>query len=484
MIKGSGVGMGSENDILMERYPFLKKNVMVYDDKKDISLLMNPSRKSQQKLSLLSKNEALLLHQLGGNNKIKDICHNVPINEKLILDMLKKWSGKEWDMVTLLEVPLEEARIKIKEQTKYANIYRQWRQAMDSAKQASEDNSILKEYHKKEIRDAIEQFDGVETTVSHIYSEPHVILGGKNYGASFANVLMQKGIIREGIKILEVGGGIGLFAKSFLDEILNVAPQVYKNIKYTLFEISPALLKSQRQILKKHSNLTKFIQGDIETCDFKHKKFDLIISNEMIADLNTVKLKRSDIKRSSLTSEYKKRAASLIKKFKLNIGDAPKEFLFNLGAIEFLHDIKKILAVGGKAYIVEYGNEWSYPKASRLKGHTEYSIHFGFLMKVADQLNMDPRLIPLVDFLPFNKRIKVINATSFFLINDYLLPFLNRERIPKKVYTEEMLRKKIGEIFDRLSFVGLTYLGSREATLDPSVFFMLDLGLKRLCKEL
>ena len=130
---------------------------------------------------------------------------------------------------------------------------------------------------------------------------------------------------------------------------------------------------------------------------------------------------------------------------------------------------------GGKAYVVEYGSEWWYPRALQLRGHTEYSIHFGFLAKVAKQLNLNPYIASLVDFLPFNKGIKVINNISWFYINNLLLPFLNRQKIPKMVYTENMIKEKIGEIFDRLFFVGLCDVRSKEVLMSPVEFCVLSM---------
>lgn len=463
---------------LMEQYPLLKKNVLLYNDNENSPLLINPYITSVKKVRHLTKNDTLLLGQLTGHKKTRDICNYLPIKEKKFLDSIKKWSSKRWNMLELLDKPIEEVRTIKAEEAKDRNILSQLRQELSSAQEASKDNYLLKEYHQKRICNALDQFEHVETTISHIYKEPHILLGGKNYGASFADVLMERGAIREGISVLEVGGGTGIFGKSFLDQIKNVAPKVYKNIKYSFFEISPVLLRSQREMSKTHSSVTTFIQGDIQNHNFGRKRFDIVISNEMIADLVTVKLKKGYLKDNTRLSENRKRAVSLIKKFRIDVSSAQEVFLFNLGAIEFLHTIKKILKPRGKAYVVEYGSEWWYPRALHLRGHTEYSIHFGFLAKVAKQLSLNPHISLLVDFLPFNKNIKVINYTSWHCINNELLPFLNQKRIPKMVYTKDMIKEKIGEILDKLSFIGLCDIQSKEVLMAPVEFCVLSLERK------
>ncbi len=462
----------------VDKYPVLRKNVLVYADNKGILLLINPFSLSPQKLSLLSEKEFLLLKQLTGRNKIKDICQRLMLKEKEISKTLKKWSSKEHNLVVFLDKPLKEEKPKKEKKPGYADILRNVKMEIISAQQAKDDQNLLKEYHQEKIKNARQQFENIERTVSHTYSQPHILLSGRNYGEAFADILISADVFRKGMNIIEVGAGTGILGKSFLERIKKRKPKVYPTIQYTFFDLSPVLLRSQRQTLKDHRRITKFIRGDIENYDFKDEKFDLIISNEMIADLNTVKLKKRDFQDSNLLSTYKKRAISLIKEFNLNISDTPKEFLFNLGAIEFLLLLKRVLKHYGKAYIVEYGSEWSYPKAKHLKDHTEYSIHFGHLKEVAEKLKLHPKIICLKDFLPFNKKMKVINEASFSLINNYLLPFLGREKIPQTVYTPQMLKKKIGKVYDALSFVGFSYVGKGGALLDPAGFLVLKLESK------
>ena len=98
---------------------------MIYDDKKSPPLLINPYRKLDQKLPVLTIDELRLLHRLGGNERARDICNNLSINEKLILGILREWSSKEWNMVKLLELPLDDAKAMEDKRTKYANIYTQ-----------------------------------------------------------------------------------------------------------------------------------------------------------------------------------------------------------------------------------------------------------------------------------------------------------------------------------------------------------------------
>jgi len=459
----------------MFEYPHLKKGVMIYCGDEGNFLLINPYYVSSRKLSRLGNDESVILRKTTGSNTIKNISRSLKISEKDVLRVINKFSSPEWNAIELLDRSLARLKTKQIKGDGYRSIAKLLHSEFFIAKRFKEDSEAIKKYHRQEISDALEQFNAVELTVSHTYREPHVLLKYRNYGAAFADALIKKGAVRKGISILEIGGGTGILGKSFLDQTKEAAPEIYKTIKYVFFDLSPTLLKSQQKMSQGHRNIVRFIEGDIESYNFRDEKFDLIISNEMIADLNVVKLTQADIENPSVLTGDKRRAVDIISKYEINISGAPKEFLFNLKAIEFLILIKKILKPGGKAFIVEYGNQFKYSAPKVLKGHVEYSIHFGHLKRVAQKLHMLPKLSYLTDFLGFDKNTKVVDKISWFGINDYLLPFLKRKSLSKKVYTEKMIKEEIGSVFNRLSLVSFSYVGEGETLLDPGTFLVLEL---------
>ena len=456
-------------------YPHLKKGVMMYSEGKGSFLLINPYHASPQKISRLDNNESFILKMITGNNKIKEISRSLKFTVKDVLRTINKFSSPEWNAIELLAGPLVRLKTKQIGGDKYRSIAKLLHCEFFIAKNFKENNETIKKYHRERISDAMEQFNAVEVTVSHVYREPHVLLNRKNYGAAFADTLINNGALRNGINILEIGGGTGIFGRSFLDEVKAAAPEIYKTIQYTFFDLSPVLLKSQQRISRGHHKITRFIEGDIESYNFRNAKLDLIISNEMIADLNVVKLSKADFEDTVALKGDRKRAADIISKYGISISNAPKEFIFNLKAAEFLILIKKILKPGGKAYVVEYGSRFKYSAPKVLKGHVEYSIHFGHLKRVAQKLHMLPKISCLTDFLGFDKNIKVVDKVSWSAINDYLLPFLKHKSLTRKVYTEEMIKEAIGSIFNRLSFVSFSCVGKGDTLLDPGKFLVLEL---------
>jgi len=234
------------------------------------------------------------------------------------------------------------------------------------------------------------------------------------------------------------------------------------------------MLEAQRKRLSAHVPRIRFLENDIEN-GFGRQRYDLIILNEMIADLTVVKVRKGWLKekRFALEGEVKE-AVALIKEFQIQVEDAPPLFLFNIGALKVLRNLKKALLPGGKAYIAEYGSLHSYPKSLRLNGHTEHSIHFGHLFHVAKRLGLHPQLEKFSDFLGFNQRVEVIEAQCLDSLKGHLLAFLGRE-IPPRAYTEEMLRKKLGD-FDQFANISFKPVGSGESFMDPGLFWMLSVS--------
>src|SRR5207248_1453959 len=93
-------------------------------------------------------------------------------------------------------------------------------------------------YHAGRIADAARQFDDVETTVSHAYAAPHPALGGRSYGEAFFDVCLERGLISERPRVLEIGGGTGRFARAFLDRFAARRPDAYRSSSYALFDLS------------------------------------------------------------------------------------------------------------------------------------------------------------------------------------------------------------------------------------------------------
>lgn len=266
----------------------------------------------------------------------------------------------------------------------------------------------LKEFHKAHIQDAFHEFDSVETTVSHAFRNPSAALNGLSYGASFFDAVQRHYSIPRGASIVEVGGGTGVFANEFLKRAHEKQPKAAHLLRYRILDIAPALQKSQAELNREFSGQLKFSKMDAEALKLA-KPADLILCNEVVADLRTVQIHKRLLQKF-LRAPKKRRSKDpvalsmyLFQKFEIPFADAPELFYFNLGTALFLEKIRENIKKGGAAVVTEFGSVASYPTCTFHLNHDEYSIHWGQMTFLAKQLGFSQvELLDLPSFLPFH----------------------------------------------------------------------------------
>ncbi len=319
------------------------------------------------------------------------------------------------------------------------------------------------DYHRNRIRDADHQFDEVETTVSHAYSVRHPGLGGRAYGEALFDKCRALGAIRSGMQILEVGCGTGRLARSFLDAFAKRMPEAYANARYMMFDVAPVLAVSQRELTAPHAERVVFVSGNIETHVF-HEQFDLVIANEMIADLSV-----------DAVDKDRPASTSYARKYNLSSARALRIFLVNAGAIRFVEQVASILHRDGLAIVVEYGSRDGFPVAVELCEHTEYSIHFGHLEEAAASLGLRPHCESLESFLEFDSGCQVIAADSSALLRG-LSSRLFGTQIPKLAYTRKQLYAAVGRRIEGVQNVQFLPIGDCGSLMCPREFLALLLS--------
>ena len=204
----------------------------------------------------------------------------------------------------------------------------------------------------------------------------------KSYGAMVGDMLKAKNMLKEGSRICEVGGGYGSLMRGFLEVYSFTAGHVY------MVDLSMSLLKKQRRTLETWDDLTTFIHADATELIPGISGVDVIILNEVIGDFDTYK----DVERANLPDQVSK----LVTQYALDIPDEGS-FNFNTGAILMVETICK---KGIPAFISEHSSDPiiprdmeylgkdletdSFPREIKLKGHSEFTIRFSHLIKVAE----------------------------------------------------------------------------------------------------
>jgi len=336
----------------------------------------------------------------------------------------------------------------------YVNIIPRTLFHSDRKDQPRTDNSTdtIIDFHLHDIEDAGWEFDLIEPTINHILRFPHEALGGLDYGSRFCNSTLRPEVLpllnqSSQLEVLEVGGGTGTFAHSFLRQAASLNGN---GIKYHILDLSPTLMKHQRKILSEllpehrhfHQNATEF--------DLPEHTFDLIISNEVIADFPVASVQRNG-------DEWKGDGAYYVEKYDLADKDAPDSFLVNAGAIRFLERAWKHLRPGGALIVSEYGAEQIYPQQGYHLNHQAYSIHFGHLAASAAKIGFECRLLPLKEFVQLNDDVLVLNGREEHLLClNHVLKNYGRA-LPYALISKSDFEKQLAGVVEETRLIGYSF---------------------------
>lgn len=217
------------------------------------------------------------------------------------------------------------------------------------------------------------------------------------YGDMLGTFLQEKGLLKPRSTILEIGGGYG----SLMEGLLSFHGHLVR--KAIMMDLSPMLLKRQRQRLRDIPVPVSFIQADIHDLPGPGCDIDLVIINEVIGDLDTA----TGLDPRSLPAE----ASSLVAAYGLEVPDDTR-FNLNIGAIRL---VEAICRLGIPAFITEHSSDPlipdampylardlpldSFPREIRLFAHSEYTIRFSHLIRAAQALGRTTRTGPLIEML-------------------------------------------------------------------------------------
>ena len=222
--------------------------------------------------------------------------------------------------------------------------------------------------------------------------------------------------------VLEIGGGYGYVMKDFL--IRNPF------MKATMVDISPRFSAIQEQTLKEYTVdyvIADCMELDPSTLAGK----DLAILNENLGDFPTLLEIPKTIFHQSHLEPLDSKVHELFSRYSFEVPDTDW-FSFNLGAVEA---VERLCASGiPYVFIGEHSCEAKIPEPYRgifsisssfqperipLKGHSEYTIKFSYLERVAAFYRYSTRRGPFADFLKieWNARLRHI-MTSPSLADD------------------------------------------------------------------
>jgi hypothetical protein len=308
----------------------------------------------------------------------------------------------------------------------------------------------------REVGDANAQFDHQETTLSHLFREPHPALHGRTYGAALVDALAKEGRLpAKTIRVLEVGGGLGFVARA----VTGALQARGLAVEYTIQEIAPALAAAQR---KRCEGLpVTVLEGDVLAAELPSDGYDLILSNEMVGDLPAVQLSReavgldTDGSGSGEVDPAKLaalgRPGELVTELGIHLDDAPEPFYLLTGALELVGKIAGWLAPDGTAIVTEFGDRMQWPRLSSHLDHPELSTHFGHLLQAAQAKGLTGRIDFVMDLIDLVRDQEGLATTrSHFRALRALAADAGVE-LPKLGYTRDLLAERVAGKLDLAS---------------------------------
>ena len=314
------------------------------------------------------------------------------------------------------------------------------------------DQPTITDFHLHEIEEATWEFDFIEPTVNHSFRFPHEALGGVDYGSRFCLSTLKPEVVplldhSDRLEVLEVGGGTGSFARSFIQQ----ADSSGTSVNYHILDLSPALMENQRNLLSELLPASSHFHQDATEFDLPGRAFDLIVSNEVIADFPVASVQRGN------DGRWQGDGAYYLDKYDLSDKDAPDSFLVNAGVFRFIERAWKHLKPGGTLIVSEYGSEHYYPAASFNLNHDEYTIHFGHLVACAAKVGFQCRLLTLKEFLGLDDEVLVLNGREEHLLclNHVFKNY--GEVLPYAVISKSDFQNRVQRIVEETGLIGYSF---------------------------
>lgn len=338
-------------------------------------------------------------------------------------------------------------------------------QAIDAA----DTGDGLAAFHTVTLDVAHANFEQRETTVSHLYRRAHPAFLGRSYGEAVADACLQAGALagRELVRVLEIGGGTGDLAAAFLGRLQATASETYARVRYHMLDASPVLLNAQRSSCEAHAARMVFQCGDVGVLSLGQACFDLVLANEVIADLPVTLI---DVPAWTPVQGHMPRLApedddDLRQLVTSHLGRHPvaRCCYLNVGAMRLVDLAQRALAPSGTLILTEYGTEDGLPAVVPLPGHREFSVQFSVLQWAARRAGLMTRVLTVGQWLDVDGTVPVVHQDSRDATN-LLLRALGRPPLERRPFTREEWEGHLGDLSPLIHNVRFTTVDDASTT--------------------
>jgi len=251
-------------------------------------------------------------------------------------------------------------------------------------------------HHRTDRMPARRRFDEVECTVSHLLRLPHPALRGRRFGEALLQGLAARGIEPGPDGVLEIGGGAGHVAEAAWRG--DAGP--FTGCRWTSLDLSPSLLHAQRR---------RLLAVGAEPADVPrgpHRRW-----SGLRADAMALPLRSRSFRGVVLGNEM--------------LADLPTHGSVNVGAVQLVREVARVLAPGGAAAFTEFGGD--FPPGSviltagrRREEHAEWSIDFRQLRAAGDGCGLDVEELPLHELIGADLSVRCASYTDLWRLRRFV----------------------------------------------------------------
>ncbi|MBY0414602.1 MAG: class I SAM-dependent methyltransferase [Bdellovibrionales bacterium] len=309
-----------------------------------------------------------------------------------------------------------------------------------------------KHFHQKKLADGLLNFEVHETTCSFILRHENLFLSGDSYGKRLFDKIYQKN--NKITSVLEIGAGLGYLAKKFIKRHKEICDS---KLSYTIFDLSPELIENQKKNIK--ASKVSWIEGDALEISkkIKDKSFDVVIANEMLADLPVEVLEKKGLPESTkLNSSQIKTITSFQKNFEGNI-------FIPVGLLKMVSELKKFCHPDSKIILSEYFTRHGGGNIVPLHQHDECRLNLNLTAELIRNEGFDVEVISMIDYLEMNLNVQPLSKelTKFFSDNLAIFksrtsPFAKKELIGMNLSKTAFCRAEWLSVFSNYYFLILS----------------------------
>ena len=482
-----------EKDELLTLYPVRSRWIVYHATKDGPVTLVSKTRETNQISKLaLSPWETLVWHMIDGEHSIaqllnffsKDSENSDDTIRENLFGFLHKLTHCDLQFVKLSRIPWSNLKSNPKIIPPYLKSTMPYQRITPDYFKSTTPNPTgqgTETFVDISSEDFLEQ-----NTLAYLFRGPSEALQEQTYGSKFASYLHGKGYLKSNLNLLELGGGSGSLASTFLAEIKNSHPRYYANLKYTILCPDPDNICN---LDKEATEKITIVKGEI-TSPPKEPFYDVVICNEVMASMDNVLMHRVPSSKDPAKSSDSKNpsqgrdmffgegdSVSYVFRYRLPLEDSPPEFFLNMGAIKTVEAIEKCLKPGGAAFLIEFGEQFDYPQMTGYGDQLLFSTHYNILIHLSEKLGFETNYGYVMEAFGMDTNVQMLATTrSYFTALKYLLGTFGVQ-LENRAYSKNEFERLIsGKVsLDELGQLSFENLDNRVMGITPHAVKLLVL---------